>query len=562
MLMDWEWMPEKAEATYIIVKDVEPCKVGALDTENSPDGKIGEWSIAYRSPTDNALCVCPYSGRRDKITFPELTAFHNFKWDARVLRHNKMPVPENFVDTMVAAYTLGLGRQDVKDTGRSGDKMVGGLGLKYLARRHLGFEMNTWNEMKNRPPEEMAEYNAKDSVATLLLWEKFKPQLPQHFWDIDMPLLPVLMAMEDRGILVDPDFLKQYAESLNNQLAEIDLPLNPFSPKQVVDYVYGTLGLEPSQFTPTGQPSTESEVLETIDDPIIKGILRYRELYKEKKTYVSSYQARMDLESRIHCDFKQTSTATGRLSSARPNLQNVTIHSEDSRLRELFIAPEGKKLVRVDWQQLELRVFAALTLESRLLRVFEEGRDPHQETADFLGIDRAEGRNVNFLMLYGGGAWKISQEFGVPIDRAKTMISQYYKAYPGILKYHREMIEIAHAEKKVTNWFGRTRRLDSMYSEHWKTVKEGEREAINTPIQSTAAEIVKVAMIDLHFSYDAPLLLQVHDELILELDEKVAEEYAQWLREYLPTLIEINGLTFPVDVGVGNNWKESKENAK
>jgi len=418
-------------------------------------------------------------------------------------------------------------------------------------------EMQSWDEVKDGKGD-MAEYNAKDSVATYLLWEKWQPHLPQHFWDIDMPLLPVLMAMEDRGILVDPNFLQEYAKVLDEKLGNIELPLNPFSPKQVAEYVFGTLGYEPTKFTDTKQPSVDKEVLEQIDDPIVRRILEYREFYKERKTYVSSYINRMQFDNRIHCDFKQTGTATGRLSSARPNLQNVT---RDTELRRLFVAPEGLLLIRTDWSQLELRVFAAIANERTMLGAIEAGRSIHQETADRIGLSYDESKTINFLMLYGGGAWKISQEFHVPIDKAKALIADYYKAYPGIKRYHEQQTEIAHEQRKVVNWFGRTRRLDGMYSEHWRTIKDTEREAINTPVQGAAAEVVKLAMIDLHEKHRAPMILQVHDELLFEVPEKEAKEYAQWLKEYVPTITEINGVRFPIEVSYGRNWKEAKEGA-
>jgi len=364
--------------------------------------------------------------------------------------------------------------------------------------------------------------------------------------------------MEDRGMKVDPAFLRVYAETLDKRLAEFDLPINPYSPKQVQEYVYGTLGIEPTVFTDNKQPSTGKEVLETIDDPIVKRILEYRELYKEKRTYVSSYANRMDAFNRVHPEFKQTSTATGRLSCARPNLQNVT---KETDLRKLFVPEEGKTLVRLDFSQLELRVFAALTGERHMLKALAEGRSIHKETADSLGVPYDDAKTINFLMLYGGTAWKISQEFHIPVDKAQRLIDQYYRHYPGIQSYHENQVIIANNEKKITNFFGRTRRLDSMYSEHWRTKKEGEREAINTPVQGTAADIVKIVMIDLHENYSAPMICQVHDELLFEVPDKEAKDYCQWLTEHVPTLVEINGVKFPVEVGQGKNWMEAKKNS-
>jgi len=562
MLDDWENMPEKVDSSYIVVNEMKRVPAeGALDTENNPDGSLGVWSMAFRDAS-NQLCVQSFNGVQDKVALPDTVVMHNAKWDLRVLDANGMKRPKNVVDTMIAAYCLGLGRQDIKDTGRAGDQMVGGLGLKYLARRHLGMEMKSWQQVKDSSLEEIKEYNAADSVSTYLLWEKWKPKLPDHFWRIDMPMLNVCMAMEDRGIKVDPDFLRKYAEALDERLKNIDLPLNPFAPRQIADYVYNTLGIEPTKFTKTGQPSTEKEILETINDPIVRKILEYKEIQHERNTYVSSYETKMDLNHRIHCEFKQTSTTTSRLSSARPNLQNVTKDKEDqsSELRMLFVAEDGFLLVRVDFSQLELRVFAALTAEEAMLKALAEGRSIHQETADAIGVSYDDAKTVNFLMLYGGTAWAISREFHIPIDRAKALMGSYYRNYPGIKAYHRRIREQAENERKVSNLFGRVRRLDAMFSDKWKVREDGIREAINTPIQGTAAEIVKLAMIDLHYNHSAPMILQVHDEILFEVPENEAMEYAHWLNDYIPTITEINGVRFPVEVGVGRTWAESMKN--
>jgi len=561
MLEDWEHLPQSVDASYIVVNDTvqgslttATPKLMALDTENDEAGTLGTWSVAYRDKDGELLVSSFYKADKDADFGDCPVVMHNAKWDLRVLRRNGMREPTNILDTMIASYCMGLGKQDIKDTGKSGDQMVGGLGLKYLARRNLGMRMKEWKEVFNKP-EEMQQYNAEDSVATYLLFEKWKPNLPNHFWNIDMPLLPVLMAMEDRGIMVDPDFLRSYAENLDERLAMFDLPLNPYSVDEVRSYVYGTLGLEPTKFTDTGAPSIDSDVLETIDDPVVKTILEYKSLSQEKNTYVSNYTQQLGLDGRIRTEFKQTSTATGRLSSVRPNLQNVT----KGNLRSLFIAPEGKLIVRADYNQLELRTFAALTQDPSMLEALARDRKIHQDTADRMGMSYDDAKVLNFLMLYAGTAWKISQEFHIPIDKGQAMIDSYYKAYPGIRKYHNQQIEIAQSERKVYNYFGRLRRLDSMYAEDWRVRREGEREAINTPIQGTGGEVVKLGMIDLHEKHSAPMILQVHDELLFEVDEREAKEYAHWLEEYIPTLVEINGVRFTVDVGIGKNWLEAAE---
>lgn len=560
MLGDWENLPETVPHDYILVKEhkIYPDTI-SLDTEQSQTGGLGAWSVAYRDKQDR-LCVERYMGARPKKRLDTAVVFHNAKYDLRVLRANKMQQPKEVHDTMIAAYCLGLGRQAPADSAKtkSGSMMVGGLGLKYLARRHLGMEMKTWLEVKDHP-EMQVEYNDADSVATYLLFEKWKPKLPEHYFKIDMPLLPVLMAMEDRGMAIDPDYLDTFSKYLDKQLEEIELPLNPYSSLQIHSYIYGTLGIEPWKFTDSGAPSTDADVLESIDDPIVQDILKYRELHKEKGTYADNYVAGSKADERIHTEFKQTSTSTSRLSSARPNLQNVPDPKKGSGMRALFIAPEGKSLVRLDWERMELWGIAIEAEEHVLLDALLRGEDPHQETADFLGIPRHEGRNVNFLMVYRGGAWKISQEFGVPIGRAKELEEGWYRKYPAIREYHKSMAERARDERKVSLWTGRTQRIDAMYAPDWRVRQAGEREAINMPVQGGCAEIVKLAMIDLHYKHSAPMILQCHDELIFEVNKKEAKDYAQWLYSYVPKITPWNGIELPVSVKIGQNWKECSE---
>ena len=562
MLNDWSNLPKKVPADFTVVEQDPIYDIPiSLDTENNPDGSLGTWSVAYRD-SSGQLSINSFPGSKPHAEFNGEVVFHNYKWDARVLAKAGMKLPElsKVHDSMIMAYCLGLGRQDVRtDSSKIDVGISGGLGLKYLARRHLGMEMDSWDSIKDQPPEKMVEYNAKDSVATLLLWEQFKPQLPEHYFTIDMPLLHVLMAMEDRGIMVDPKKLGNYEAYLNKEIGSIELPFNPYSTKQLKDYIYGKLKVQPFSFTPSGEPSVDADVLETIDDPIVKKVLAYKSLYTEKNTYTKNYVKCLELGERIHPEFKQVRTATGRLSSANPNLQNVP---REGAMRSLFIAPEGKKLIRIDWYQLELYVLAAISGEENLLAAVKAGRNLHQETADMTGFTYDDAKTLNYLMIYGGGPWKVSQQFHIPLDVAKEYIAQYFRKYPGIKRYMNEQEAKAIEERKVTSWFGRTRRLDAMYAEDWRVRKEGIREAINTPVQGTGAEIVKIAMIDLHYKHKAQMLLQVHDELLLEVDAEEADEYAQWLGDYLPTLTEINNVRFPVGIGVGQNWKEAKEKEK
>ncbi len=328
MLDDWENMPEKVPSDFKIMQNPSFTfeDLVAIDTEQDGSGGLGQWSIAWRSNSCKVkeLLVYPLFGKPKQINIPKYqdkaVVFHNAKYDLRVLAGNKLPIPTNVHDTMIMAYCLGLGKQAPKDSSKSksGSDMVGGLGLKYLARRHLGMQMNRWDEVKDCP-DMIPEYNAKDSVATYLLAEKWLPILPKHYFEIDMPLLPVLMAMEDRGVQIDPAYLQTYAKELDNRLANFDLPLNPHATQEVQSYVYGTLGIEPWKFTESGAASVEAEVLEAIHDPLVDQIREYKELYKDKGTYIENYVKMRDINDRVHPELKQVSTSTGRLSCARPN---------------------------------------------------------------------------------------------------------------------------------------------------------------------------------------------------------------------------------------------------
>ncbi len=561
LIDDWENLPVQVNHDYVIANPVPTKYTGtvALDTENAANGGLGEWSIAYRS-ADGKLNIAMFVGPRLDIDLSEATVvMHNAKWDKRVLAKAGMRVPPKVVDTMIAAYCLGMGKQNV--TGENDTGLIGGLGLKYLARRHLGMPMLTWEQVKDHP-ELVQGYNAADSTATMLLWERWLPKIPKHFYDIDMPLLEVLMTMEDRGIAVDSNFLTNFNTLLDKQLSEIHLDINPHSPAQIIDYVYGKLGIKPWKFTATKQPSTEEEVLETIDDPKVKAILEYKRLSKEKNTYAKNYTQGIATDGRLHCEFKQTSTLTGRLSSAHPNLQNVP--KDNSEIRKLFVAKQGHLLVRMDFSQLELRVFAALTQDPIMLKAFADGRDIHQETADELKrrgfpLTRKQAKTINFLMLFGGSAYKISSEFHVSIDEASALLRAYYTQFPAIEAYQAKIIEEARKTKSVEIYTGRRRRIDALYAEDWRVRQHGEREAVNLPVQGGAAEIVKVDMIDLHYKHSAPMLIQVHDELLFEIPENEAKEYGQWIKSYVPTITTLNGVSFPVEVGVGPNWLDASK---
>lgn len=561
MLNDWEHLPEVVPHDFIIHNtsklNLQGMPLAAMDTEKDGTGGLGQWSVAYRDG-EVRLCVAPFYGKQP-IEFGDChVVFHNYKYDSRELEANGMPIPANIHDTMIAAYCLGLSKQapteDVKS--KSGSNMVGGLGLKYLARRHLGMAMTTWEEVKGKP-DLVPEYNANDSVATYLLAEKWLPILPGHYHTIDMPLLRVIMAIEDRGVKINPAYLAEYAKELDTKIDGFNETIRhlAFHTQDMQSYVYGTLAVEPWRFTDTGAPSVDIEALEGVDDPTVKQVLAYKELYKDKGTYIEDYIRNRDSDNRIHTELKQTSTSTGRLSSANPNLQNVPDPKKGSTMRKLFVAPDGFKLVRLDWKLIEFGWLAVLAKDAELIEAFLHG-DIHSETAKALGVTRDIGKRINFLIQNGGSAWGMSQLYGLPIDEAKGYFNAYYKRFPALKRFHGETVEKAKATKKVIGYFGRERRIDALFAPDWRVRAAGEREAMTMPMQNGAAELVKLAMIDLHYKYSAPMILQVHDELLFEVPEEDAEDCAQWLKEYVPTITPIDGIEFPVEVTVGDSWYE------
>jgi len=568
LLEDWEHLPEHVSADFQVLKEKDlPTSTTppmSLDTETDQAGSVGTWSVAFRNES-GTLCVVPFNGDRH-LTFPGTIVMHNAKYDLRELRKTHIKVSPNMVhDTMIMAYSLGLGKQGVKDSSKNDDggKMTGGLGLKYLARRQLGMTMLTYNDVKDCP-ELIPEYNARDSVATYLLFEKWIDQMPEFYYRIDRPLLDVCMSMEDRGMLIDVDYLTEFAGELDKRLKEFDLPLNPNAPQQVQSYVYGALGVEPWKFTDSGAPSVDDDVLEVLHDPLIDKILEYKAIFKEKGTYVDNYVRAMDEEHRIHPEFKQTSTSTARLSCARPNLQNVFKRDDRVRVRQLFIAPEGQSIVRMDYNQLDYRALAALTKDDVLIQALAANKKIHQVTADELGISYDDAKTTNFALLFGAEAWTISQSLHITIEQAKDFMKHYFERFPGIKRFRDMMTAQLKETKRVVGYYGRERRIDAMFVENWRVQQEGLKEGVNWPVQNLEAEVVKLGMNDLHYRHAAPMVCQIHDELLFEVPTTQAQEFGHWLLEYVPTIVgEINGVSFPVEVGIGKNWYEAmqKENA-
>lgn len=483
-------------------------------------------------------------------------ALHNAKFDLPILERHSMEIPQGtYVDTMIAASALNYGQ----------------VGLHRLARQVLGMELRHWNEAENLT--DLMHICGSHADATRRLWMEFKDKLPPFYWDIDLPLVEVLMRMEQRGVRIDKEALLQRQRDLQEEIATFSFPFNPNSPKQVGEYLFGFLGLPTGKTTDGGAYSTDVSVLEGLDHAVPQSLLRYRQLSKELGTYIDSYVERMDDMGYLHPDFiqirqpsrdqsKEEGARTGRLACARPNLQNP-LKRKGRSIRSLFVASEGNLLVATDYSQIELRVMAVMSGDEGMLEVFRQGGDIHQETADATGLPRKKEDNdtgrggakeLNFLMCYGGSEYKIREEWGWSLEDGRAVIEAYFKKYPKVKAYIKAQQEQARETKMVRTWFGRERVLDELYSDDPKVYAAGLREAINSPIQGTAADVVKTGMVKL--GARVPMVLQVHDEMVMDVPRGEAREFAKYLTEVLPCAIVIDGMEFPVDVEVGENWQE------
>ncbi len=375
--------------------------------------------------------------------------------------------------------------------------------------------------------------------------------------DLDLPLAPILLRMENRGIKIDVKFLKNLSEELGKDIAKEEAEIirlagetfNVASPKQLAVVLFEKLKLPSGKKTKTGY-STDNEVLQELDHPIAKRILEFRELSKLKSTYVDALPELASPEDhRVHTHFNQALTTTGRLSSTQPNLQNIPIRTErGARVREAFIAEKGFKLLNVDYSQIELRILAHISEDPALTRAFKDDLDIHTATAaEVFGVSlkevnsdqRRKAKAVNFGIAYGQGAFGLADTLGIPRGEAKEIIDRYFTRFKGIKTYIEETIKSAYEKGYVETLFGRRRYLDELRGKNTMMKKFGERAAINAPIQGTAADLVKKAMIQLDKECPVPLLLQVHDELVFEAKPEVLEEWTPRIIEIMENVMSL-----------------------
>ena len=586
---------------------VEAAELTALDTEttslDSFEARIVGISL---SVTPGEACYIPLAhtapGVADQLPRDEVLArltpwlsavnrkkvLQNAKYDQHVFANHGIALAGIAHDTMLQSYVI------------ESDK---GHDLGQLCTRHLGLPTIAYEDLCGKGAKQIsfdqvdieraATYAAEDADVTLRVHHVLHPQfadepgLKRIYADIEMPARQVIWQMERNGILIDAAILGRQSHEIGQKIMGLEAqayelagqPFNLASPKQLADILFEKLGLPVKKKTPSGGPSTDEEVLSelALDYPLPKLLLEHRSLSKLKGTYTDKLPRMINPQTgRVHTHFSQASVVTGRLASSEPNLQNIPVRSEEGRkIRTAFIAPPGHSIVSADYSQIELRIMAHLSGDERLLEAFAQGEDVHRATAaEIFGItplevgpdQRRVAKSINFGLIYGMSAFGLARQLGLERSAAQTYIERYFARYPGVAQYMEEARETARQKGYVETAFGRRLWFPDIRSSNGNRRQGAERAAINAPMQGTAADLIKMAMIAVQDWLTPPadalprstrktrLILQVHDELLLEVpDEELAEVRAQ-----LPRLMcQVAELKVPlvVEIGIGPNWE-------
>jgi DNA polymerase-1 len=509
----------------------------------------------------------------------------NLKYDKNVLANHGITLEGIAEDTMLESYVLNsvATRHDMDS-----------LAMHYLGEKTISFEsiagkgakQLTFNQIEL---EKAAPYAAEDADITLRLHQTLRPQLKANgklasvYEEIDLPLVPVLSRMEQRGTLISASTLRQHSQELAERMAELEKEahdvagetFNLGSTKQLQAIFYDKMGLPVIKKTPKGAPSTAEPVLQELahEHELPRLILEHRSLSKLKSTYTDTLPELIHHRTgRVHTSYHQAVTATGRLSSSEPNLQNIPIRSEQGRrIRQAFIAPEGYKLVAADYSQIELRIMAHLSGDKGLLKAFEKGEDIHKATAsEVFGVSleevssdqRRSAKAINFGLIYGMSAFGLSRQLDVERKVAQQYIDRYFERYPGVLKYMDNIRKQAHDDGFVETLFGRRLYLPEINARNKQLQQAAERTAINAPMQGTAADIIKRAMVDVEnwllkdHADEARMTMQVHDELILEVKESALDKIRSGLEKRMSAAAELD-VPLLVEAGAGDNWDEA-----
>ncbi|MER2044927.1 MAG: DNA polymerase I [Pantoea agglomerans] len=509
----------------------------------------------------------------------------NLKYDRGVLKNYDIELAGIKFDTMLESYIL--------------NSVVGKHDMDSLAARWLNHKTVTFQEIAGKGKnqltfnqialEQASHYAAEDADVTLQLHLKMWPELEKEagpkkvFEQIEMPLLTVISRIERNGVLIDQSILAQHSKELTARLAELELkahelagePFNLSSTKQLQVILFEKQGIKPTKKTPGGAPSTSEEVLAelALDYPLPKVILEHRGLSKLKSTYTDKLPLMINpISGRVHTSYHQAVTATGRLSSADPNLQNIPVRNDEGRrIRQAFVAAKGHRIVAADYSQIELRIMAHLSQDKGLLDAFAQGEDIHRATASEVfgvaldkvsGEQRRSAKAINFGLIYGMSAFGLSRQLNIGAGEAKKYMDLYFERYPGVLRYMENTRQLAASKGYVETLEGRRLWLPDIKSGNAIRRKAAERAAINAPMQGTAADIIKRAMIAVDNWLEQQndnavrMIMQVHDELVFEVKAEAVEEASQKIRALMEGSVQLD-VPLLVEVGVGDNWDEA-----
>jgi DNA polymerase-1 len=508
----------------------------------------------------------------------------NLKYDTHVLANHDITLRGIAHDTMLESYVVNstATKHNMDDLAK---EYLGVTTIHYEDVAGKGAKQILFQEVAI---EEAGPYAAEDADITLQLHQVLMAKLQQHpsllalYSEIEIPLISVLARIESNGVLIDTGMLSQQSLELAGHIVALeqrahDLAGHSFnlgSPKQIQNILYDEQKIPVIKKTPKGQPSTEESVLQelALEYPLPKLILDYRSLSKLKSTYTDKLPQQVDDKTgRIHTSYHQAVAATGRLSSSNPNLQNIPIRSEEGRkIRQAFIAPQGYKIVAADYSQIELRIMAHLSADVGLLKAFSAGEDVHKATAaEVFGVAvdqvttdlRRSAKAINFGLIYGMSSFGLAQQLGLSRSQAQSYIDLYFARYPGVKNYMDNIRDQAREQGYVETLFGRRLYLPEIKSRNAARRQYAERTAINAPMQGTAADIIKRAMIKtdqwlLEDKPDAKMIMQVHDELVFEVAENQVESCSALIRKIMSSAADLN-VPLLVDIGVGNNWDEA-----
>ncbi|WP_396171469.1 DNA polymerase I [Flavobacterium sp.] len=510
----------------------------------------------------------------------------NIKYDLKILSHYGVQIKGKLFDTMIAHYLINPDMRHNMD-------VLSETYLKYSPKSIedlIGKKGKNQKSMRDVALEDIKEYAAEDADITYQLKQNFSPILDKVetkklFDEIEIPLIPVLAAMELEGINLDVPFLKEMSVEMAKESAALEQKIyetagekfNLASPKQLGDILFDKLkiGGAKQKKTKTGQYATGEEILSYLekDNPIVKDILEWRQMVKLQSTYIDALPNQVDAKTgRVHTDYMQTVAATGRLSSNNPNLQNIPIRTERGRLiRKAFIArDENYSLISADYSQIELRIIAALSGEENMIKAFQNNEDIHKSTAakvfnvplgDVTKEQRSNAKTVNFGIIYGVSAFGLSNQTSLSRKESAELIDAYYATYPKLKSYMANQVDFAREHGYVQTVLGRRRYLKDINSANMMVKSGAERNAVNAPIQGSAADIIKIAMINIHKkltteNWKSKMLLQVHDELVFDVHNSELEKIQPMIKHEMENAFKMD-VPLDVEIGMGKNWLEA-----